>query len=230
MRAVLFAIAAGAALAIPADAMAQAGRASGRADARVEQRGDRGSARSGSARGRTDDRRDDRYDRDRYERRDRDRDRYDDRYDDRRGNGPPFCRNGQGHPVHGRQWCRDKGWDNDRRWDDRRRDDRRWDDRRYDDRWDRVDWGRVIFRDRDRQRRNDSFGSSVLRDVLGNVVFGRLDNHSRRLGQSSRLDGRWLPYSNGYMLQVRSGGIPIARLIDANRDGRAETVLLLNRG
>lgn len=26
------------------------------------------------------------------------------------GNGPPFCRNGNGHPVHGRQWCIDKGW------------------------------------------------------------------------------------------------------------------------
>jgi hypothetical protein len=27
------------------------------------------------------------------------------------GNGPAFCRSGEGHPVHGRQWCRDKGWD-----------------------------------------------------------------------------------------------------------------------
>jgi hypothetical protein len=26
------------------------------------------------------------------------------------GNGPEFCRNGRGHPVYGRQWCRDKGW------------------------------------------------------------------------------------------------------------------------
>lgn len=32
------------------------------------------------------------------------------RLNQRRGNGPPFCRNGQGHPVHGRQWCIDKGW------------------------------------------------------------------------------------------------------------------------
>lgn len=28
-----------------------------------------------------------------------------------RGNGPAFCRSGAGHPVHGRAWCRDKGWD-----------------------------------------------------------------------------------------------------------------------
>ena len=27
------------------------------------------------------------------------------------GGGPAFCRSGQGHPVHGWQWCRDKGWD-----------------------------------------------------------------------------------------------------------------------
>jgi hypothetical protein len=27
-----------------------------------------------------------------------------------RDQGPPFCRNGQGHPVHGRQWCVDKGY------------------------------------------------------------------------------------------------------------------------
>lgn len=25
----------------------------------------------------------------------------------KKGNGPPFCRNGQGHPVHGMDWCRD---------------------------------------------------------------------------------------------------------------------------
>lgn len=30
----------------------------------------------------------------------------------RNGNGPAFCRNGQGHPVHGREWCRQRGWDN----------------------------------------------------------------------------------------------------------------------
>ena len=44
------------------------------------------------------------------------------------GNGPPFCRNGEGHPVHGRQWCVDKGWGfgNDRRVFDTRRDDRRY--------------------------------------------------------------------------------------------------------
>ena len=30
--------------------------------------------------------------------------------ENRRGNGPPFCRSGAGHPVHGRRWCIEKGW------------------------------------------------------------------------------------------------------------------------
>lgn len=24
--------------------------------------------------------------------------------------GPPFCRNGEGHPVHGQRWCEEKGY------------------------------------------------------------------------------------------------------------------------
>ena len=36
------------------------------------------------------------------------------------GNGPAFCRNGQGHPVYGWEWCRQKGWGDDRRVDSRR--------------------------------------------------------------------------------------------------------------
>lgn len=43
------------------------------------------------------------------DRRDDDRRWEGERRDERRG--PPFCRNGEGHPVHGMQWCRDKGFD-----------------------------------------------------------------------------------------------------------------------
>ena len=28
-----------------------------------------------------------------------------------KGGGPAFCRSGAGHPVHGWEWCRQKGWD-----------------------------------------------------------------------------------------------------------------------
>jgi hypothetical protein len=50
-----------------------------------------------------------------------------------RGNAPAFCRSGEGHPVHGRQWCRDKGFGLGSNLPiyDRRVDDRRIDDRRY---------------------------------------------------------------------------------------------------
>lgn len=45
-----------------------------------------------------------------------------------RGTGPAFCRNGQGHPVHGWRWCEEKGWaDGVRRQGDPRGDARRLD-------------------------------------------------------------------------------------------------------
>lgn len=220
MRAMLLAVAAGAILALPADSFAQSGRARGSAQGRVEQREGRS---SGTARGRVDTRRDDRYDRRddrRYDdRRDRDR-RYDYGRGSRNGNGPAFCRNGRGHPVHGRQWCRDKGWDRDRDWDRRDRD-------RRDRDWDRVDWGDIIFGRRD--RRSDRLSSNILLDLLGDRIYGRLDNHRRSRGYYNEMDGRWGSYGNGDILQVFAGGVPIAQLIDANRDGRAETVLLNRR-
>lgn len=42
--------------------------------------------------------------------------------------GPAFCRSGQGHPVHGRRWCIEKGFGlgpyrDSRRYEDRRDDD-----------------------------------------------------------------------------------------------------------
>ena len=47
------------------------------------------------------------------------------------GNGPSFCRSGAGHPVFGREWCREKGWDVSR---DRTRAERDRDARDRDDR------------------------------------------------------------------------------------------------
>jgi hypothetical protein len=70
-----------------------------------------------------------------------------------KGNGPAFCRSGAGHPVFGREWCREKGWDANRDRDraerDRDRDDRDRDDRARDrderDRDDRADRARDRF-------------------------------------------------------------------------------------
>lgn len=150
----------------------------------------------------------------------RDRDRRDDRRADRRdrndrGNGPPFCRNGQGHPVHGQQWCRDKGFGSDRG----------------------VVWrdgglGDIIFgspRGTDRQRRG-AVDQGGLIDVLGDVVFGRVDDQRRRLGGSAPLEGRWMQPRDGMrVLQIRSGGVPVAELTDVDGDGRVDYSLVPQR-
>lgn len=164
--------------------------------------------------GRDDDARS-RRDRDRRDRDQRDTRRADRRDRSDRGNGPPFCRNGQGHPVHGQQWCRDKGFGTDRG----------------------VVWrdgglGDIIFgspRDRDKQRRG-AVDRGGLMDVLGDVVFRRVDDQRRRLGGSAPLEGRWVQPREGMrVLQIRSGGVPVAELTDVDGDGRVDYSLVPQR-
>ena len=149
------------------------------------------------------DRRDDRYD-DRYDPRDifGRRDDRDDRYDRR---GPAFCRSGEGHPVKGRQWCRDKGYDLGR---ERSRDV----------------WGDIVYRDR--RYDNRQLSRSTLGDILGSVVLGRFDSYGREYYGSGSLNGRWLDNRTS-VLQLYMGSTPIARLIDTNRDGRVDSVSLI---
>lgn len=160
-------------------------------------------------RDRDDDRR---YDDRRYDDRDRDRrddrndpwdifDRGDDRYDRR---GPAFCRSGAGHPVKGRQWCRDKGYSLGR--DDAR-----------------GGWGDIIFRDRRYDHR--PLSRSTLGDILGSVVLGRFDEYGRNYYGGGSLNGRWLD-NRASVLQLFMGSTPIARLIDRNLDGRVDSVSL----
>lgn len=174
---------------------------------------------------------DDRYDDDRYEddrwddRYDRDDDRYDrDRRSKKAGKGPPFCRNGRGHPVHGWRWCEEKGWGRDGRAYDRGRYER---DDRYDrdDRWGRVSWEDVILRSPVPSRRR--LEQPTLADILGDVVFGRLTAHAGSVGARGPLDGRVLDLgAGGSVLQLRAGGVPLAELTDADRDGQVDLVLL----
>jgi hypothetical protein len=139
--------------------------------------------------GRRDDRRDDAW--------------YDERYDRR---GPAFCRSGQGHPVHGRQWCRQKGFGLGRENS-------------------RDIWGDIIYRDRRYDDRRLS--RSTLGDILGSVVLGRFDSYGRQYhGSSGALNGRWLD-NRGAVLQLFMGSTPIARLVDTNRDGRVDSVSLM---
>jgi hypothetical protein len=125
----------------------------------------------------------------------------------KKGNGPPFCRNGQGHPVHGRAWCQEKGWIGGTTWA-------------------REGWGDVILGggvpSRERVVTQPTIGG-----ILGDVILGRLTRFGRDAGLSGSLDGRWTPISSGgSVLQLRMGGVPIAELADLNRDGRADVVLL----
>lgn len=162
--------------------------------------------------------------RDDRSRREADRDRDDRRERARRGGsddradrrGPPFCRNGNGHPVHGRQWCRDRGFDRAST-----RASTRWEDRGWED---------IILRQPRGTNRQGTLDQGGLIDVLGDVVFGRLDGERRRLGGSASLDGRWLTLPEGArVLQVRSGAVPVAELSDVDGDGRVDVTLVPRR-
>ncbi|HUE76747.1 MAG TPA: hypothetical protein VMM83_02305, partial [Longimicrobiales bacterium] len=136
-------------------------------------------------------------------------DRADRRPNARQGAGPPFCRNGQGHPVHGRQWCRDKGWDQRGGWQD-------------------ASWEDVIFGPRDsRVERAPRLDRGGLLDVLGDVVLGRLERQGRDVGNGV-LTGRFVE-GRTTILQIRAGDVPLAELLDADRDGRVDRVLLRTR-
>ena len=168
-----------------------------------------------------------RIERERWER-ERRRDRNDDRYDRRddryeRGRtgyargGPAFCRSGAGHPVHGRRWCVRKGFGLGRGWADRR----------YDYRWERARWGDVVIRDSRRERGQRDVGDDWLRDVLGDVIYGRVQTHHRSLGWSGPLAGDWFDDDDGRVLTILSGARPLAELVDRDRDGRVEDVRIV---
>ena len=153
-----------------------------------------------AARGRAERSRNDDYD-DRDARDDRDHD-YGYGQEQRKGNGPPFCRNGQGHPVHGMQWCEQKGWAP-------------------------ASWQSVVYRSQ--LPSSDRIRQPTLRDILGAVVLGRLTSYSSQLGARGQLEGRSFYSGNASVLQLRAGNVPIAELTDLNRDGTVDLVLLAGR-
>ncbi|MGQ0561926.1 MAG: hypothetical protein ACT443_08650 [Gemmatimonadota bacterium] len=122
-----------------------------------------------------------------------------------RGSGPPFCRNGRGHPVHGMSWCRQKGWE--------------------DASLRNAGWRDIILR-RPRTVAQSDLGRSILLDILGSSGYGRFDQQRSRLGLGSSLTGRWYDSSDGSLLNLFAGGIQVARILDRDRDGRADVVLL----
>lgn len=130
---------------------------------------------------------------------------------DKRG-APSFCRSGAGHPVWGRQWCVDKGFglgtDGDYRWS-------------------RVlDPSNVVLT---RSATTGDLTRDVLMDVLGSVVLNRLATHAVTLGLQEPLTGRWIGEANdtgARVLLVSSGRRPVAEMVDVNRDGRADLMLV----
>lgn len=127
--------------------------------------------------------------------------------------GPPFCQNGNGHPVHGWRWCVEKGYGHRER------------------RWERVRWERVTLRRPRQYNSADALRRESLIDILGSVVFGRIETHGRNLVGAAPIVGRWTPtqgYRDGGVLQLRAGNLPIAELTDLDGDGIADVILLLN--
>ncbi len=183
-----------------------------RADRDRRGRADRGGTLADIIFGRDGADRDDRRERaERAERRDR-RDRRNAEARGQRGGGPPFCRNGEGHPVHGQQWCREKGFGSGGGilWEQRR-------------------WEDIILR-APRDRGAGVMDRGGLIDILGAVVYGRLVQENRRLGGSQPLTARWVrPGGSAAALQIRSGSVPVAELSDVDGDGRVDAVLVPRR-
>lgn len=127
-----------------------------------------------------------------------------------RSDGPPFCREGDGHPVHGRTWCVQKGFRLG-----------------ANTVWREADWGGLTLRS---VRQSGSIPQTLLEVVVGAEVLDRLEDQRRRLDAGSAMSARWLAAEGGgTVLQVFSGRTPIAELADWNRDGRVD-LLLLNHG
>jgi hypothetical protein len=135
--------------------------------------------------------------------------------------GPPFCQNGQGHPVHGWQWCANKGFG---RYGDRGR-------HRDRGRWERTRWEDVVFRSPRRYSDDRVLERGSLLDILGQVVLGRIEARGQRVAGAAPLSGRWAPatHKGGRVLQIRAGTIPLAELSDLDGDGRIDAVLLYDR-
>lgn len=134
-----------------------------------------------------------------------------------RRRAPAFCRNGAGHPVHGRRWCVDKGYGAGRV-------------AAYGLRWERQDWRGVVFAGVGYRSRATHIEGRALYHVVGRATWARLERARRRLRGRHALTGRWLrPRPGVLVLQVRSGPVAIAELTDLNGDRRIDVVLVASR-
>ncbi len=135
-----------------------------------------------------------------------------------RGGGPPFCQNGQGHPVHGWGWCVSKGWAPAHHGPTFLRG------------WEMLSWDDARFRHRRPVRYDQWLGEGDLVSIIGDVVLRRVAGEGRARGHTEPARARWVQQGlDGFALEVRAGNTPIAYLHDSTRDGRVDRVYLRPR-
>lgn len=142
----------------------------------------------------------------RADRFDRDRDR---RFLEEEDEGvPAFCRTGEGHPVFGRSWCVEKGFGLGRGG------------------WRRGGIGDIIFRSTP-GRDGAILDRSGIEEILGEVILGRVLESSQSGRRGAPLTARWLELEEpgARVLQLRSGGRPLAELTDLDLDGTVDVTL-----
>lgn len=134
------------------------------------------------------------------------------RMGDRRpnGNAPAFCRNGDGHPVWGREWCLNKGFGLGSH------DGTLWSRGIIDD---------VVFQRSDYGTRLDRGG---LLGVLGDLVLARLGLQAVSMGYDQPLMGTWVAEpSSPRLLRVYAGPYPVAEFVDTDYDNRPEILYVV---
>ena len=105
-------------------------------------------------------------------------------------------------------------------------------DRRPAVRWVAADWRRVRLRGpRHARGRGHRFRNApYVADLYGLVdrrTYRRLERHAERIGAYGALNARWVRLDRGArILQVRAGRVPLAELVDYDRDPRVEEVWL----
>jgi hypothetical protein len=126
--------------------------------------------------------------------------------------GPDFCRSGRGHAVHGWRWCVERGWAT------------RGHPRTARLRWDRVRWGHVRLHAPGGSGRIAWLPASA---VLDRIVVGRLHRHAIRLGLRGSLAARVFRDRRGVRsVEIRSGRAVFAEIVDHDRDGWADLILV----
>lgn len=121
---------------------------------------------------------------------------------------PAFCRSGAGHPVHGWQWCVEKG---------------------YKMGWRSIDVSGAELKNRDRYRKGDLLDALGVEDVLGPDATNVIRGAARDLGMDGAINGRWTDGAEGgaLVLQLRAGNEPLAELTDETGDGQVDAALLM---